>query len=76
MNIDLNIGQSMAINSSSVFMSLETISFQSLSNKLIGQVENAHIQIPSNFSSNSNINGTISLRVCFLFLDTFSIVYF
>ncbi len=76
MNIDLNIGQSMAINSSSVFMSLETTSFQSLSNKLIGQVENAHIQIPSNFSSNSNINGTISLRVYFLFLNTFSIVYF
>jgi hypothetical protein len=64
LNIYLNIGQSLLMNTSSVFMSLETTSFQSLSNKLIQQIGNSHIQIPSNFSSNSNINGTISLRVC------------
>jgi hypothetical protein len=64
LNIYLNIGQSLLMNTSSVFMSLETTSFQSLSNKLIQQIGNSHIQIPSNFSSNSNINGTISLQVC------------
>ncbi len=52
----------MAINSSSIFMSLETTSFESLSNTFIKQTENAEIYIPSNF--NSNNNGTVSLRVC------------
>jgi hypothetical protein len=64
LNIHLNIGQNMTINSSSVFMSLETISFESLSDKLIEQTENGHILISSNY----NTNRIVSLRVCFLFL--------
>ena len=51
LNIHLNIHQNMTINSSSVFMSLEKILFESLSNKLIKQNENAQIQIPSNESN-------------------------
>jgi hypothetical protein len=43
-------------------MSLETTSFDSLSNKLIQQIGNANIRIPSNLNTNSTDNGTISLR--------------
>jgi hypothetical protein len=68
LNIHLNIGQNMTMNLSSVFMSLERISFQSLTNKLINQIENAQIYIPSNFHSNLNDNKPVSLRVCFYFI--------
>ena len=44
LNIDLNIGQSLLMNTSSVFMSLETTSIESLSNKLIEQIENAQMK--------------------------------
>ncbi len=65
LNIHLNIGQNLLMNTSSVFMSLETISLESLSNKLIRPVGNAQIQLPSNLNSNINDNDqTISLRVC------------
>jgi hypothetical protein len=67
LNIHLNIGQNIKMNSSSIFMSLETASFESLSNKLIEQIESAQIHIPTNFNSNLNKNKTISLRVCFFF---------
>ncbi len=68
LNIHLTIDQNMIMNLSSVFMSLERISFQSLTNKLINQIENAHIYIPSNFHSNLTDNKPVSLRVCFFFL--------
>ncbi len=69
LNVHLNIDQNMIMNLSSVFMSLERISFQSLTNKLINQIENAQIYIPSNFHSNLTDNKPVSLRVCFfLFL--------
>jgi hypothetical protein len=67
LNIHLNIGQNETINTSSVFMSLETISVESLSNKLIQQIGNAQISLPSNINSNFNGDQTISLQVCFLF---------
>jgi hypothetical protein len=51
------------MNTSSVFMSVETTSIESLSNKLIEQVENARIQIPSNFELNLSNNPSITLRV-------------
>jgi hypothetical protein len=63
LNIHLNLGQNLTTNTSSVFMSLETISTTSLSNKLIEQVGNAQIQIPSNFEINSTDDNSISLRV-------------
>jgi hypothetical protein len=46
-------------------MSLETISIESFSNKIIQQVENAQIHLPSNFNLNRNNTQTLSLRVCF-----------
>lgn len=70
LNIHLNIGQNITMNSSSVFMSLETISFQSLSNKVIKPIGNAQMKLPSNLYSN-NSNGTISLRVCYFFSSAF-----
>jgi len=45
-------------------MSLQTMSIESLSNKIIQQVENAQIHLPSNFDSNINNTKTLSLRVC------------
>jgi hypothetical protein len=64
LNINLNIGQNLTLNTSSVFMSLETISIKSLPNKLIQPVGNAQIQLPSNLNSNFDNDQTISLRVC------------
>ena len=71
LNIHLNIGQEMIMDTSSVFMSLETRSIESLSNKQIKQVGDAAIQLPSTFQTNISQNSTVSLRVCFLFLHSF-----
>ncbi len=64
LNIHLNIDQNLIMNTSSLFMSLETMPIESLSNKIIQQVENAQIHLPSNFDSNINNTKTLSLRVC------------
>jgi len=66
-NINLNIGQNSKINTSQVFMSLETQSVQSLSNKLVKQVGNGQIQLPENFNSNLSNNSKISIRVSLVF---------
>ena len=71
LNIHLNVGQDIAMNTSEVFMSLETRSIESLSNKQIKQVGNAQINIPSNFKSNISNNETVSIRVCFFYLNNF-----
>jgi hypothetical protein len=63
LNIHLNIGQNHTMNTPSVFMSLETASISSLSNKLIQQVGNAQIHIPSQFTLSSNGSSPISVRV-------------
>jgi len=65
LNIHLNIGQNFIMNTSSIFMLLETISFQSLSNKFIQQIENTQIHLPSTINNN---NSTISIRVCFIII--------
>jgi hypothetical protein len=62
-NINLNIGQNSKINTSQVFMSLETQSLESLSNKLVKQVGNGQIQLPETFNSNLSTNSKISIRV-------------
>jgi hypothetical protein len=64
-NIHLNIEQSSLINTSEVFMSLETKLFESLSKKIIKQIGNAQIQLPSNFNTNISSNSIVSIRVCF-----------
>ncbi|CAF4813661.1 unnamed protein product, partial [Rotaria socialis] len=48
LNIHLNLGQNLTVNTSSIFMSMETISVGSLSNKSIEQIGDARIQMPSN----------------------------
>jgi len=65
LRIHLNIGQQLIINSSSVFLSDETTSISSLSNKLIQQIGDAQIRIPSSFNLTTDDNSAISLRVCF-----------
>ncbi|CAF4641422.1 unnamed protein product [Rotaria sp. Silwood1] len=62
MNIHLNTGQNMTINTSAAFMILERASFESFFNTSIEQIENARIHIPVNFSSNITNNTIISLR--------------
>jgi hypothetical protein len=67
LNIYLNIGQKLIMDTSQVFMSLETKSIESLSNQLVKQVGNAQIQFPSNCNSNLSDNAKISIRVSSLF---------
>ncbi len=78
LNIHLNIGQDLIMNTSEVFMSLETNTINSLSNKQIKQIGNGQISLPTNFNSNINKNSTVSIRVCFLiFFSNFSfLIYF
>jgi hypothetical protein len=72
LNIYLNIGQNLTMNTSQTFMSLETISIQSLSNKIVKQIGNAQMHIPSDFLLNTTNNLSISLRVSFYYSDQFS----
>jgi hypothetical protein len=74
LNNDINIGQNLTMNTPEVFMSLETLSVESLSNKQIQQVGNAQIRMPSNL--NINFNRTLSLRVCFLSFVLIKFDYF
>ncbi|CAF1234712.1 unnamed protein product [Adineta steineri] len=62
LNIYLNVGQSSLINTSSTYVSLETISIGSLSNKIIAQVGNAQFHIPSDFTLNTTDNSSVALR--------------
>jgi hypothetical protein len=76
LNIHLNIGQNLTINTSEVFMSLETVTMNSFLNKQIQQVGNAQIHIPTNFTSNLNKNSKISIRVWCFFLNSFISIWF
>ncbi|CAF0859705.1 unnamed protein product [Rotaria sordida] len=62
LNIHINIGQNLIINTSQTFMSLETISIKSLEKKIVKQVANAYFDIPSNFTLNTTNISSISLR--------------
>jgi 3-methyladenine DNA glycosylase Mpg len=64
LNIHLNIDQIMIINTSEIFMLLETISMKSLSNKSFELIENTRINIPSDFNSSLKNNSIISFQVC------------
>ncbi|CAF1302442.1 unnamed protein product [Adineta ricciae] len=61
-NIHLNIGQNLQINTPSAFMTLETVSLRALSSKQVQQVANAKINLPANIQSNVTDNSTVSLR--------------
>jgi len=56
------------MNTSQTFMTLETISIDSLENKIVKQIGNALFVIPSNFTLNRTDNSSISLRVSVLFI--------
>ncbi|CAF3684254.1 unnamed protein product [Adineta steineri] len=62
LNIHINIGQNFTINTPSTFMSLETISIETLSNKQIQQVGNGQINIPEHLNSSISNNSTVMLR--------------
>ncbi|CAF1484404.1 unnamed protein product, partial [Adineta steineri] len=62
LNIHINIGQNYLMNTSQSFVSLETISIQSLKDRLVKQIENAQFNIPSDFILNTTSNSSISLR--------------
>jgi len=55
------------VNTSQTFMTLETISIDSLENKIVKQIGNALFIIPSNFTLNTTDNSSISLRVRFVY---------
>jgi len=60
--IHLNFDQRTKINSSEVFMFLQSQSISSLSNQKIDQVSNSSINFPSEFQSNSSLNSKVSIR--------------
>ncbi|UJR09103.1 hypothetical protein I4U23_013350 [Adineta vaga] len=63
LKIHLNVGQNLLINTSQTFMSLETISIESLSNKTIKQVGSASFYLPSQFTLNTtDHHSSVSLR--------------
>ena len=63
LSIHLNMGQNLTMNTSSVFVSLETAPTQSLSNKVISQVGNAQIRMPSMINFKTDENCSVSFRV-------------
>ena len=65
LNNHLNIGQNITMNTSSIFMSIETFPIESLANKRLEPIRNVQITLPSTFNTNFTSNRTVSLRVCF-----------
>ena len=61
LNIHLNIKQNFTLNSSSIFVLLKTVSFDSLSNDTIEPLQDAKIHLPSNLNSNSTGSIRVSL---------------
>lgn len=57
LNIHLNLGQYLTINTSSIFLSLTTLSIQSIRNRTIEAIGNAQIHLPSivNVTNNQSI---------------------
>ena len=70
LNIHLNVEQQFTVNTSSVFMSLETLKIQSLLRKEIPSVGNAWLRLPSTWNLSLQEYPTGSLRVrSFLFMQ-------
>jgi hypothetical protein len=63
LKIHLNVGQNLSVNTSAVFMSLETASVDSLSKKIIEQVAGAQIRLPSRLASPIDQSTIVSLQV-------------
>ena len=67
LKIHLNVGQNMTINTSSIFMSLESLTIPALSRKTVHQPESGRIQLPPSIRVGSNNDTSILLRVRFSF---------
>ncbi len=78
LNIHLNIGQKLTMNTPEAFMLVETMSVKSLFNKKIQQVGTAGIRIPSNLNLDLDPSTTVSLRVSFnlKMIILFNAIYF
>ena len=63
LSVHLNFGQSFMVNSASGFLSLETITTESLFNKQTQLVGDAHIRFPSRFDSSFTQSTRNLLRV-------------
>ncbi|CAF1375842.1 unnamed protein product [Adineta ricciae] len=62
LNIHLNIGQDLHIQTSQVIMTLETKSSQSLANHFTKTIGSGQVQLPNNFASYLGTNEKISIR--------------
>jgi hypothetical protein len=62
LKVHLNVGQNITINTSAIFMSLESLSLSALSRRTVCQAEGAHIQLTSTMQIGTN-STPILLRV-------------
>ena len=63
LHIHLNVGQNTTMNTSTLFVSLETVTSQSLSTRTVRQSGQAHIQLPSTLQITPSAQATLTLRV-------------
>jgi hypothetical protein len=68
LNIHLNVGQHFQVNTPNVFMSLESLTSESLSKKVIPTVGNAFLRLPPTLNISFNGTSTMSLRVRLVYL--------
>ena len=63
LNIHINIGQDLTMNTSEVFMSLETTSLELLANKRFNPIDQAEIRLPTNFQLNITNENSSSVSI-------------
>ena len=74
LNIHLNIGQNTTINTSSVFVTMETASPNALASRVLEPMAGAQIRLPSTLQVNTTDNASsVSLRVSRLFCSSCSL---
>lgn len=69
-NVHLTIGQNIIINTTELFVSLESNLAASLSNKTIVPFDGAQIHLPPLFISNLNESDVVSLRVSYFYISS------
>ena len=63
LKVHVNTGQNLIMNGSSTFVSMETASIESLTNRVVEQAGGAQFRLPSNFTLTAPNNRPISIRV-------------
>jgi hypothetical protein len=63
LNLHLNVGQKSMLNTSSLFLSLETMSVSSLMDRLMQPIGQVRLRLPGQLSSSIDLNRVVSLRV-------------